>query len=89
MSAGVHPGSWFRFSLTQSSDYVIWFYFCSIPLAFTGEGDRLYAAKHKNTLANARGVRIIIRDVESQFESDLPDQQLVSNEELVVGICQF
>lgn len=40
-------------------------------------------------LANARGAHIIIRDVESKSESDLPDQQLVSNEEFVVGICQL
>jgi len=40
-------------------------------------------------LANARGARIIIRDLESKSESDLPDQQLVNNEELVVGICQL
>ena len=40
-------------------------------------------------LANARGARIIIRDVESEFEPDLPGKELVSNEELVVGICQL
>lgn len=40
-------------------------------------------------LANARGARIIIRDVESKCIPNLPDKHLVSNEELVVGICQL
>lgn len=40
-------------------------------------------------LANARGARIVIRDIETKFDATLPDTQLVSNEELVTGICQL
>lgn len=40
-------------------------------------------------LANVRGARIVIRDIDSDTEYLLPDEHLVSNEELVTGICQL
>jgi hypothetical protein len=40
-------------------------------------------------LANARGARIVIRGIDGHNNAILPDEQLVTNEELVVGICQL
>jgi hypothetical protein len=40
-------------------------------------------------LANARGARIVRRAVESEHDDLLPDEHLLTNEELVVGICQL
>lgn len=40
-------------------------------------------------LANRRGARIVIRGVKIEQNYDPPDKELVSNEELVIGICQL
>lgn len=40
-------------------------------------------------LANARGARIVVRTVHSNNECFLPDEHLVTNEEVVAGICQL
>jgi hypothetical protein len=40
-------------------------------------------------LANARGARIVIRDIDGQHDAPLPNDQLVTSEELVVGLCQL
>ena len=40
-------------------------------------------------LANARGARIVNRSIDRQHQYIPPTEQLVTNEELVVGICQL
>jgi len=40
-------------------------------------------------LANARGARIVRRSIDRKNEYIAPAEQFVSNEELVVGICQL
>ena len=40
-------------------------------------------------LANARGARIVIRKKQSDTEFPLPNEELVTNEELIIGICQL
>lgn len=40
-------------------------------------------------LANARNARIVIRDINSEIKFSPPSEQLVSNEELITGICQL